>query len=111
MQSAKCRVQNGMWRTRFDSALCILHSALTTIMPKRVAAVMALVAFAMCLLMGMGADNSLSTTLLRALEAMGVAFVVGWVIGTMAQGMLNEGLSDREKKSEIQESKPAPRDR
>jgi hypothetical protein len=80
-------------------------------MPKRVAAVMALIAFAMCLLMGMGADNPLSTTLVRALEAMGVAFVVGWVIGTMAQSMLNESLSDREKKSEIQESKPTPRDR
>ncbi|MDB5355881.1 MAG: hypothetical protein JWN24_2334 [Phycisphaerales bacterium] len=93
----------------FHSALSTQHSALG--MPSRIAAVMALIAFALCLLMGMGAENTLSTTLVRALEAMGVTFVVGLAIGTMAQKMLDENLSAGEKKSEIEESKPAPRDR
>jgi uncharacterized membrane protein len=80
-------------------------------MPRRIAAVMALIAFAVCLVMGIVAENDIATTLSRALCAMFVVFFVGLVLGAMAQRMLNENLSDLEKKAEIEESKSSPQDR
>jgi NhaP-type Na+/H+ or K+/H+ antiporter len=73
-------------------------------MPQRLAAVMALIAFAVCLVAGVEADNTFSTTVLRALTAMLVTLVVGLIIGAMAQKMLDENLEPA-KKSEI-EAKP-----
>ena len=72
---------------------------------------MALIAFALCLVMGIVAENGLATTLSRALCAMFVVFLVGLIVGTMAQRMLDENLSVHEKKAEIEESKSSPQDR
>lgn len=73
-------------------------------MPQRLAAVLALIAFAVCLVAGAQAGNTFSTTVLRALTAMLVTLVVGLIIGAMAQKMLDENLEPA-KKSEI-EAKP-----
>jgi NhaP-type Na+/H+ or K+/H+ antiporter len=61
-------------------------------MVRRVAASLALVVFAVCVMAGLGAGNSSSTILANALLAMGGAFVVGLVIGAMAQRMLSENV-------------------
>ena len=80
-------------------------------MVRRIAGAMALIAFALCLIMGMDAGNPFVTTLTRALKAMFVTFIVGLITGWMAQRMLDENLSDQEKKSEKQESNSTPQDR
>ena len=80
-------------------------------MPKRIAGAMALIAFALCLVMGIEAENDFSTTLSRALKALAVTFVVGWLIGTMAQCMLEENLSPPAEKPEKDASKPKVLDR
>ena len=72
---------------------------------------MALIAFALCLVMGIVAENDFATTLSRALKAMFVTFFVGLVIGVMAQRMLDENLSDQPKSEELEESKSTPQDR
>ena len=72
---------------------------------------MSLVAFALCLVMGILAENDLTTTLSRALKAMFTTFFVGLAVGVMAQRMLEENLSATTKKSENQESKSPPQDR
>jgi uncharacterized membrane protein len=93
----------------FLSAYCLLPTAYS--MTRRIAATMALIAFALCLVMGIVAENDIATTLSRALMAMFVVFLVGLIIGSMAQRMLDENLSDQEKKVEIDESKSTTRDR
>ena len=65
-------------------------------MAKRLAGCCALVVFAFCLLLGLRADNTFSTTLSRALIAMGGTFAVGIVIGGVAQRMLDENLRAEE---------------
>jgi predicted MFS family arabinose efflux permease len=80
-------------------------------MERRIAATMALIAFALSLVMGILAENDLATTLSRALLAMGGTFFVGLIVGSMAQRMLDENLSDQEKKTEIDQSKSTPGDR
>jgi hypothetical protein len=51
-------------------------------MPQRLAAVMSLLAFAVCLVIGgVGADNPFTTTVERALAAMSGPFVVALVAG------------------------------
>jgi NhaP-type Na+/H+ or K+/H+ antiporter len=68
-------------------------------MPQRMAACAALIAFALCLLVGaFGAGNSFSTVILRALVAMAGMYVVGLVLGLMARGMLEENLRDETRK-------------
>ena len=54
---------------------------------------MSLVAFAVCLLMGLRADNTFSTIVANALLAMAGTFAVGLVVGAMAQKMLDENLA------------------
>lgn len=61
-------------------------------MSRRLAAATSLVAFALCLLAGMAAENTLSTTLSRALLAMAGTLVVGLVVGAMGQRMLEENV-------------------
>ena len=61
-------------------------------MTRRLAAATSLVAFALCLLAGMAAENTLSTTLSRALVAMVGTLVVGLVVGWMGQRMLEENV-------------------
>ena len=74
-------------------------------MPARIAATMSLLAFAVCLIAGMSAGNPVATTLSRALVAMGATFLVGAVVGAMAQRMLDENLAAQRKKAEQLEEK------
>jgi uncharacterized membrane-anchored protein YhcB (DUF1043 family) len=69
-------------------------------MTRRIAATMALIAFALCLVMGIVAENDIATTLSRALLAMLGTFFVGLIVGAMAQRMLDENLSDQAKNEE-----------
>jgi hypothetical protein len=63
-------------------------------MPTRLAAAMSLVVFALCLVVGgVQAGNPFGTTVLRALAAMGGTFVIGLVIGLMAEMMLKESVA------------------
>ena len=61
-------------------------------MSRRLAAATSLVAFALCLMAGIAAENTLSTTLSRALVAMVGTLVVGLVVGAMGQRMLEENV-------------------
>ena len=67
-------------------------------MPKRMAAVCALLVFALCLVLGMQANNSFTTTVTRGLVAMACTFVVGLVLGTAAQRMIDENLKHEEER-------------
>ena len=78
-------------------------------MATRIAAIMALVAFATCLVMGIVVENPFSTVIMRAIGAMIVTLIVGLIIGTMAQKMLEEGSTGKNK--EIPESKSSSEDR
>jgi len=60
---------------------------------RRIAAAMSLIAFAVCLVAGIEADNPLGTILARSLVAMAGTLVVGLVVGAMAQKMLDEHLA------------------
>jgi FtsH-binding integral membrane protein len=66
--------------------------------PRRFAAVCALVVFALCLVLGMRAQNTFSTTVSRAMLAMAGTFVVGLVLGSVAQRMLDENLKAEEER-------------
>ncbi len=60
-------------------------------MPQRVAAILALIAFAMCLVIGgLQADNPFTTTVTRALLAMVGTFVLGLILGSMGQRMVSD---------------------
>lgn len=62
-------------------------------MSHRIAASLALIAFAVSVVIsGIHAGNSFSTTVWRALLAMGGTYLIGLVVGTMAQKMLDENL-------------------
>jgi NhaP-type Na+/H+ or K+/H+ antiporter len=80
-------------------------------MPNRIAASLALVAFAMCLLVGLQADNTFSTTILRALLAMGGTYVIGLVLGMMGGRMLEENLKAEEEKLKNSSQKLETNDR
>lgn len=80
-------------------------------MPRKIAAAMSVLVFAMCLLCGVAAHNSFELILVRALEAMFATLVTGMVIGLMAQKMLEENLAQIAKKSELSEAKPPSADR
>jgi hypothetical protein len=79
-------------------------------MPTRLAATMSLIVFAVCLIMGIEADNPFTTTVERSLEGMAVTLVVGLIVGAMGQKMIEESVNKPEK-SEIQETKPKPKGR
>ncbi len=81
-------------------------------MPQRLAAVMALLAFAVCLLIGgLQADNPFTTTVSRALAAMAGTFVIGLIVGVMGQKMIDENLKAQKEKLSDLEAKPPGRDR
>ncbi len=68
-------------------------------MPTRIAAACSVLVFAVCLVVGaFQADNTLSTTVGRALVAMGGTFVVGLVLGVMAKKMLDENVEMEKRK-------------
>jgi ABC-type multidrug transport system permease subunit len=71
-------------------------------MTSRLAAISALLVFALCLVLGIQAHNSFTTTLTRALVAMASTFLLGLLIGAVAQKMLDENLGN-----EGQKPKPA----
>ncbi|HEX8342447.1 MAG TPA: hypothetical protein VF624_16205 [Tepidisphaeraceae bacterium] len=62
-------------------------------MTRRIAAILALIAFAMSLIEGLRAENSFVTVVARALLALVVTFVVGLVLGAMAGKMVRENLA------------------
>ena len=80
-------------------------------MVRRVAGCLGLLAFAVCLIAGLNAGNSTATVLSNALAALGVTFVVGLVVGAMAQKMLDENLKAQETKTEISSTKTEASDR
>jgi len=81
-------------------------------MIQRIAGCMSLIAFAVCLLVGgLDAQNPFATTVWRALEAMLSMLIVGWIVGIMAQAMLNENLTSERKKLENNQPKTAGNDR
>ena len=54
---------------------------------------LSLIAFACCLLAGvLVGDNPLETAVLRALVGLVVTFLVGYVVGLMAERMIRESL-------------------
>ena len=80
-------------------------------MPRRIAGTMALVAFAVCILVGLRAENTFSTIVANALQALVVTFVVGLVVGAMAQKMLDENMAaggEAATKSPNSEAKSGP---
>lgn len=81
-------------------------------MPNRIAASLALIAFAACLLIGgLQAGNPFSTTVLRALSAMVGTYIVGLIVGVMGQKMIEENLSIEERKASNSPTKVEPNDR
>ena len=76
-------------------------------MPQRLAAVMALLAFAVCLFVGgVQADNPFTTTVARALAAMVGTYMVGLIVGAMGQRMIEENLKATQQKLSELETKP-----
>lgn len=68
-------------------------------MPQRIAACMALIAFSLCLVVGVfSAGNSFSTIILRAMAAMAGTYVIGLVLGLMGRRMLEENVRDAAEK-------------
>ena len=62
-------------------------------MPQKLASTLALLAFAACLIAGgVHAGNPFSTTIQRALLAMAGTYVIGLIIGSMAQKMIEENV-------------------
>ena len=62
-------------------------------MPTRIAGCLSLLSFAACLLAGgLGGDAAFGTILGRALGALCFTFVLGLLVGAMAQRMLEESL-------------------
>lgn len=67
-------------------------------MPTKIAAILALITFATSLLVGtFDAQNSLVTIVWRAILMMGLALVIGFIVGSMAETMLSQHLSDLKK--------------
>jgi hypothetical protein len=95
----------------FNSAFRIHHSAFDA-MPQRLAGVMALLAFAVCLIVGgVQAGNPFATTVTRALAAMAGTFVIGLIIGFMGQKMIDENLKAAKEKLSDSGTKTEPSDR
>ena len=76
-------------------------------MARRMAAALALVVFAVCVIAGLNAGNSFETVLSKALLAMAATFVVGLVVGGMAQKMLDENLAAEATRPAADPAKPA----
>ena len=63
-------------------------------LPTRIAGCLSLLSFAACLLAGgLGGGASFDAVVGRALYALAFSFVLGLIIGTMAQKMLDESLT------------------
>ena len=77
-------------------------------MPKRLAAVCALLVFALCVVLGIAAHNTFATTVTRAMIAMAGTFVIGLAVGAAAQRMLDENVKDEELKLKNPGPTPSP---
>ena len=78
----------------------------TPLSPQKLAAVLALLMFALCLVIGaLQAGNTFTTTVWRALVAMGGTFVIGLIAGAMGQKMLDENAATAAKAEEANELK------
>lgn len=81
-------------------------------MARRISASLALIVFAVCLLVGrFGAQNTFATTVTRAVLAMLGTLVIGLVIGYMAERMLEENLELRGQNEENVSTHPGGDDR
>ena len=69
-------------------------------MPQRIASIIALIAFALCLLQGMAVENTFSTTVVRALLAMAGTYVIGLIVGLMCERMLEDTPKPKPEKVE-----------
>lgn len=67
-------------------------------MPTRIAGILCLIAFAASLVAGISAGNPFTTTVGRALLALVVTYVIGLILGSMTQRMLDENLQKQEEK-------------
>ncbi len=67
-------------------------------LPRRIAAMLGMLAFSLSLLGGLESGNTFTTTVARALIAMVGTFAVGLILGAMAQKMIDENLAETEKK-------------
>jgi hypothetical protein len=71
-------------------------------MPQKVAAILAMLAFAMCMVIGgLEADNPFTTTVSRSLIAMAGTFVIGLILGAMGQKMLAENITSQKKVKDL----------
>ncbi len=71
-------------------------------MANRIAATLSLLAFALCLIVGaVQADNTFVTVVLRAVIAMAGTFVLGQIVGAMAQKMVSEQSGAKDKNEKI----------
>jgi hypothetical protein len=81
-------------------------------MPQRLAAVMALLVFAVCLITGgISVGNPFTTTVERALQAMAVTFAVALIVGFMGQKMVEESIKNGKGKLPELQAKPKQSDR
>ena len=80
-------------------------------MPKQFAAILALIAFALTVVVGVQAGNSFTTTLFRALVAMAGSYVIGLILGFALQRMLEDNLKAQQQKSKDLQPQPQPKDR
>lgn len=69
-----------------------LSKGVLTIPSKLIASCFALIAFAAATLVGLAAQNSAWTVLYRALIAMGVCWVVGFIVGLVAQRVVDQQI-------------------
>jgi len=81
-------------------------------MSHRLAASFALLAFAMCLLIGaFQAGNPFTTTVLRAMLAMAATYVIGLIVLSMGARALGTGSAVRENNAEDSSQKAESSDR
>lgn len=74
-------------------------------MPNRIAGILALVAFAMCLLVGgFEANNPFTTVVKRGLVALFGTYVVGYIIGIAAEHLLSEQRMATKNVESVQDS-------
>ncbi|MBI1369533.1 MAG: hypothetical protein GC162_12875 [Planctomycetes bacterium] len=68
-------------------------------MPTQVfASSLALIGFAIAIVTGLAVDNPATTTLMRAIGAMIVCYIVGTILGAIGERAINEHLSQYKKK-------------
>ena len=73
-------------------------------MANRIAGILALIAFTLCLLIGaFDAGNPFTTVVYRGLLAMLGTYVVGYIVGIAAERMLAENVAAEEKRLEAAE--------